>query len=101
MKWLILIGIRIYWLLPKKYRRHCLFKESCSHYVYNITFSGGFLNGIKALKQRIKQCRPGYQILFDNQEIFILLNDGNRISSKDASVRLLTEANKMSDLIKK
>jgi putative component of membrane protein insertase Oxa1/YidC/SpoIIIJ protein YidD len=59
MRYIVLIAIKIYWLIPGQHRRTCLFKESCSHYVYNITKRFGFAKGMGALKKRIRTCRPG------------------------------------------
>jgi uncharacterized protein len=66
--------IRIYWLLPKSRRRKCLFKESCSHYVFTLTSNKGLREGLRTLKLRLKQCRPGYYIFKtgDGKEWIIL-----------------------------
>ncbi|MEE9364090.1 MAG: membrane protein insertion efficiency factor YidD [Cellulophaga sp.] len=64
MRILLLWLIRSYWLLiPPKKRNKCLFKKSCSHYVFDITREKGILNGLKALNYRFKHCRPGYYII--------------------------------------
>ena len=64
MKFLLLVIIKIYWLLiPKSKRRKCLFKTSCSNYVYGITKQQGLLSGIKALKFRMKNCNSKYHII--------------------------------------
>lgn len=64
MKLVLLIIIKLYWLLiPKKARRKCLFKTSCSHYVYNKTIRGGLLIGLKALEFRFRNCKPPYDII--------------------------------------
>lgn len=75
MKYLILFGIRIYWLLPKNLRQRCLYKESCSKYIYRISSEFGFFEGIKALKLRMKSCRPNYRLLdIDNHRVLICSN---------------------------
>ncbi len=62
MKQLLLFAIRVYWLVvPKRMRRHCLFKCSCSQYVFAVTKEKGFRTGRIALRQRKLQCRPGYR----------------------------------------
>ena len=64
MKIVLLLIIRIYWtLIPKQQRRKCLFKTSCSNYVYDETKKEGLLKGLKALKFRIKNCNPNYNII--------------------------------------
>lgn len=66
MKHLILSIIRLYWLVkPNNSKPKCLFRKSCSHYVYEITLEKGFLKGLKALKFRFKNCRNGFE-LFKN-----------------------------------
>jgi len=67
MRYLLLLGIRIYWLIPGKNRRVCIFKESCSRYVYRITQKYGFKKGFSAFKERKQQCQPGYYAINDNQ----------------------------------
>ena len=92
MKWVILFVIRLYWVIPKKYRRSCLFKESCSHFVYKITKEKGFICGIGIFMQRRKQCRSGYQILVNVNEVTkIRLADGSYASEIDLSEKMLKE----------
>lgn len=67
MRYLLLIAIRLYWLIPKKNRRCCLFKETCSKYVYRITRQQGLSAGIGALSDRRKKCRPGYYRINKNE----------------------------------
>ena len=69
MKVLLLILIKTYWLLiPKSKRRKCLFKESCSNYVYEKTKREGLISGVKALKFRIKNCNSNYNLINVNGE---------------------------------
>lgn len=65
MRWLLLAIIRMYWLIPKSKRRTCLFKKSCSHYVYDATKLHGLQKGLECLRYRFKNCRQGY-ILYKN-----------------------------------
>lgn len=61
MKWLILLSIRSYWILvPVKHRRKCIFKNSCSQYVYQEAETKGAISGFKAFVYRYKSCRPGF-----------------------------------------
>jgi len=58
MRWILISLIRIYWrIIPSDKRRKCVFKISCSRYVFKITTEQGFLKGIKALKYRYDNCR--------------------------------------------
>jgi putative component of membrane protein insertase Oxa1/YidC/SpoIIIJ protein YidD len=74
MKYLGLLVIRLYWLTPKKWRRPCIFKTSCSAHVYDALKNGGLMHGSKAFLKRVKQCRPGYTIYTtgDNKDWVIL-----------------------------
>jgi uncharacterized protein len=64
MKYLLLILIKIYWyIIPESNRRRCLFKTSCSNYVYKITENKGIINGLKALRFRSRNCNANYTII--------------------------------------
>jgi putative component of membrane protein insertase Oxa1/YidC/SpoIIIJ protein YidD len=65
MRWFLVGIINTYGMLPECYKRQCLFKETCSTYVKRATREFGFLAGMKALKDRVSQCKPGYQLLID------------------------------------
>lgn len=83
MKWVILSLIRIYWLIPDNWRKRCLFKESCSQYVFRITRDDGFVAGLDVLRHRFRQCRPGYGFvtLPDGQEM-VVLADGSLVEAE-------------------
>lgn len=69
MKAFLLIIIKIYWILiPKSKRRKCLFKKSCSNYVYEKAKTEGLISGIKAFKFRIKNCNSNYNFININGE---------------------------------
>jgi putative component of membrane protein insertase Oxa1/YidC/SpoIIIJ protein YidD len=79
MKFLLLLLIRTYWLLtPENKRRRCIFKESCSNFVYRITRTEGGTKGVSALKLRFQQCRPGYAMVRDEASnlLGVRLKDG-------------------------
>ena len=88
MKYLFLFIIRIYQTLtPKRFRGRCLFKESCSNYVYRIVSEEGFKKGLNALKYRYLNCRPNYYILEDKGKVFLItakmdLIDESKINKK-------------------
>ena len=61
---LLLYFIKCYWrLIPPKKRRSCIFKKSCSHFVFEITKRDGSIKGLRALLYRMKHCRSGYYII--------------------------------------
>lgn len=92
MKYIILLVIRLYWCLkPKHSNPKCIFKKSCSHYVFEITKEQGFLKGLSALYFRYKNCRYGYEI-FKNpvtNEMQMLLPNKVILNNKEIAERLL------------
>ncbi len=77
MKYVLLFLIKLYQeFYPKKYRGKCLYKESCSNFVYRITNDKGLFAGIKALHFRFKNCKPNYFITtIDNKKVIITANN--------------------------
>lgn len=75
--WLLLL-IRFYWaVIPKGKRRKCIFRISCSQYVYQITKTDGLYKGLLAFKYRFKHCRGGFHIFenpIDGRKNMILSN---------------------------
>jgi len=64
MKRLFLFVIKSYWgLVPLKRRRKCLFKISCSQYVYQQVKENGLHKGLRALHYRIQNCNEHYHII--------------------------------------
>jgi putative component of membrane protein insertase Oxa1/YidC/SpoIIIJ protein YidD len=64
MKHLFLLAIKTYWrLVPQKRRRKCLFKVSCSQYVYQQIKENGVSMGLRALHYRIQNCNDHYHII--------------------------------------
>jgi putative component of membrane protein insertase Oxa1/YidC/SpoIIIJ protein YidD len=89
MKYVLLIIIWIYWrIIPEKKRRRCLFKESCSCFVYRITATKGAKEGILALNERFHQCRSGYKLLQSKNNIELHLKDGTVIKGDEISQNL-------------
>ena len=91
MRFLFLLIIKLYWFFaPKSLRKRCLFQNSCSHYVYDETKNKGFYAGIKALRTRINQCKPGYDLIFENSKFCGLkLTDGSFLPKDQISDNLL------------
>ncbi|PHR15129.1 MAG: hypothetical protein COA40_03060 [Aequorivita sp.] len=79
IKAILLLIIKSYWLIvPKSSRRKCLFKVSCSHYVYQQTKKNGLQAGLRALHFRIENCNPSYQII-DLGDEKILVTKTNKV----------------------
>lgn len=90
MKWAFLIAIKLYWMaFSEKKNAKCLFKETCSHFVYRQTEEGGFLKGVEALWHRFKKCRKGYQLYSGLNGFEIELADGSIIPEGEIAPRLL------------
>lgn len=90
MRWALLLAIRLYWAVwPERYRRGCLFRESCSRHVYRVTCAQGLRQGARALLSRYRTCRPGYAIVAAHGHRWLSLADGSFIPVSEAAPRLL------------
>lgn len=90
MKWLILIVIKIYWMVfSKKKEPSCIFKETCSHYVYRKSKDVGFIGGVSAFLDRLKKCRNGYQLYTSLNGFEMELVDGSIIKEDEIAPRIL------------
>jgi hypothetical protein len=67
MKWCLLGAIYLYRWLPARFKRQCLFKETCSSFVARVVRESGFWPGLRALRTRVSQCRPGYLVYFESE----------------------------------
>lgn len=95
MKWALLIPIKIYWfLIPETRRRICLYKESCSKYVYRNTNANGIIFGLKCLLHRVKRCNSQHEIIFlpeENTHI-IRLKTGEFLQNGEINEFLISES---------
>jgi len=67
----------MYWaVVPRQWRRTCLFKVSCSHHVYAATRAGGLLPGWRALVARWRCCRSGFHVELQPNGWQVHLADG-------------------------
>jgi len=89
MKYLLLLAIRIYWRIPTKYHDKCIFRESCSRYVYRITRQQGFRAGIRALLERNELCRPGYMVYKWEGRFYLKTAGGTLVQEEDIAEKLL------------
>lgn len=82
----------MYWILiPKKHRKRCLFKKSCSHYVYDITREKGFFEGIKALRFRFANCKPNYSIVEGKNEKLLVTENQHVFTESEISEWILND----------
>jgi len=85
-----LLIIKIYWLIiPASKRKHCIFKESCSRYVFRNTQEQGLIQGLKALNFRYKNCRPGYQLMELDNEVIMISKNNMAFSENEIASRTL------------
>lgn len=85
MRWLLILPIRIYRLLPARLKRHCLFRETCSLFVMRAAAEGGLLAGCRAMRSRAVRCRPNYSVSYHHggREWQVTLADGTRASTDE------------------
>ncbi len=89
MKYFLLFTIKCYWLLvPKVKRKHCLFSESCSNYVYRITHTHGIILGLKALKDRFFSCRTGYSLIEIKEELHLITANKKVFKQEEIAIKL-------------
>lgn len=91
MRFLLLNTIRLYWfLIPKKKRRKCIFKKSCSNQVYDETKRHGLFRGMHALNFRIQNCKPDFDVFTDpfTGKKQMLLKSGTIVEEDQIAERL-------------
>jgi putative component of membrane protein insertase Oxa1/YidC/SpoIIIJ protein YidD len=84
--------IRLYWFFKSKNKAPCcIFRKSCSHYVYDKTTDEGFLAGIKALIFRIKNCKYGFELFIYpiDKKTYMILPNKDVIDEGGIAERLL------------
>ncbi len=92
MKHLILFAIKMYWsCIPPSKRKKCIFKKSCSNYVFEITQKEGFISGLKAFQFRYKNCRGNFAIFKNpiNNKIQMILPSQMIIEREEIAERLI------------
>lgn len=91
MKSLLILLIKVYWLVvPPAKRRKCIFRTSCSKYVYEETVNKGFFSGLKAFKYRFQNCRSGAYIIENPLgEIQIILSNQQILNETEISERFI------------
>ena len=82
----------MYWnIIPSSKRKKCIFKKSCSNYVFEITQKEGFINGLKAFKFRYQNCRGNF-VVFQNpiiDKIQMILPSQMIIEREEIAERLI------------
>ena len=80
--------------IPKKFRGECLFKESCSNFVYRVTKEEGLKCGINAFMYRYRNCRPDYHISEENGKVFLITVENEVVEESLIDKRILVEKRK-------
>lgn len=92
MKYLLIIVIQIYWkIIPVYKRKKCIYRISCSQYVYEATQKLGLKEGLKALRYRMGTCNSNF-VLYQNpitRETQLLLSNGESLIEKEIAERLI------------
>lgn len=93
MRWLLVLAIRVYRVSLGRVRRQrrCLYAETCSRYTERMAREYGFRNGWRAMRSRLRSCRPGYSFLFGEQGVEIECSDGSVIPAVDVSEAVRAE----------
>lgn len=90
IKAILFLIIKSYWLLvPRQKRRKCLFKTSCSHYVYQKTKEKGLQAGLRALYFRMQNCNNEYQIIKVGDEKILVTKTNKVFREKELSEFIL------------
>lgn len=81
-------------MVPKKNRRKCIFKTSCSQYVYQQTKEKGVQAGLRALNFRIDNCNNHYQIIDVGDEKILITKTNKVLPEKELSEFILKKVSK-------
>jgi len=90
--WLAQKAIEYYWKTrPESQRKICIYRITCSRYVYNELENNGFIAGIRAYFYRIKSCNHGYELILKKDMVVIKDCNGNLILENDISPLIIKE----------
>lgn len=82
----------MYWkTIPPSKRKKCIFKKSCSNYVFETTQKEGFINGLKTFWFRYKNCRGNFTVFKNpiNDKIQMILPSQIIIDQEEIAERLI------------
>ncbi len=81
--------IKLYWrFVPEERRIICLYKESCSRYIYSIFEEQGVFGGFKALKYRFMNCHSDYELFRNGSNVYIKTRTGQIIDEVEMGTPL-------------
>jgi putative component of membrane protein insertase Oxa1/YidC/SpoIIIJ protein YidD len=82
----LLLAIRLYWAVwPDRWKRGCLYRETCSRHVYRVAEEHGLAAGLRALRTRFRTCRPGYGVVTAYGQAWLALADGSMLRADEAA----------------
>ncbi|EJL73807.1 Protein of unknown function DUF37 [Chryseobacterium populi] len=78
-------------MIPASKRRKCIFKTSCSKYVYEKTANEGFISGLKAFRYRFHNCRSEAHLIENpiTEKLQIILPSHHILDETEISEKLL------------
>lgn len=82
----------MYWIIiPAQKRKRCIFRLSCSRYVYEKTINEGFISGVKAFQYRFKNCRSGAHLIENpiTGKLQIILPGNHILNEEEISERFI------------
>jgi hypothetical protein len=75
--------------VPENRRRKCLFKTSCSQYIYRKTKERGLREGLRAFYFRMQNCNSNYQIIEVDGEKILVTKTSKLFREKDLNEFIL------------
>lgn len=87
MRWVLIVPIKLYRLMPVKLKRRCLFRETCSLFVMRRATEDGLWAGCHAFSERFIRCRKQYSVCYDYaaRDWLVLLADGSAAASSEVA----------------
>lgn len=82
----------MYWIIiPAQKRKKCIFRLSCSRYVYEKTINEGFISGVKAFRYRFQNCRSGAHLIENplTGKLQIILPGNHILNEEEISERFI------------
>jgi uncharacterized protein len=90
--WLAKKSIEHYWnTVPEDKRKICIYRITCSKFVYNKFNNNGFVSGILAYFYRMKSCNHKYIISHKNNMVIIKDSQGNIIEENEINPLIVKE----------
>ena len=90
--WLAKKSIEYYWnTLPENQRKICIYRITCSRYVYNEFENNGLIEGIRAYFFRMKSCNHAYKLSLKKDMVVINDCNGNLILENDINPLIVKE----------